>query len=156
LVAELGPDVLVLDLVMPGLKPSDVEHWVRRNHPETSTLILTAHDRDAFLAEMEEAGAAGFLTKDGDSPVLVAAIRRAAQGEAPYTPPRSSWSAPVAGGRRWAGALSSARCPNQRKSRERRRAAARRPHIDGRGARSRGASYECVHRHCSGPAGSRW
>jgi DNA-binding NarL/FixJ family response regulator len=63
---------------------------VRRNHPETSTLILTAHDRDAFLAEMEEAGAAGFLTKDKDAPALAGnrrlhAIRRAARGEVLYT-----------------------------------------------------------------------
>jgi DNA-binding NarL/FixJ family response regulator len=63
LVAGLGPDVLVLDLVMPGPKLLDVEHWGRRHYPEIATLILTAHDRDAFLAEMEEAGAEGFLTK---------------------------------------------------------------------------------------------
>ncbi|MGC9400600.1 MAG: LuxR C-terminal-related transcriptional regulator [Anaerolineae bacterium] len=85
LVAELGPDVLVLDLVMPGPKPSDVERWVRHNYPETETLILTAHDRDVFLAEMEETGAAGFLTKDEEAPALVEAIRRAARGEVLYT-----------------------------------------------------------------------
>ena len=86
LVAELGPDILLLDLIMPGPKPADIERWVRHNRPETITLILTAHDRDALLAEMEAAGAAGFLTKDEDPPALVAAIRRAAQGEALYTP----------------------------------------------------------------------
>jgi DNA-binding NarL/FixJ family response regulator len=62
-VAELRPDILLLDLVMPGPKPVDIERWVRDNYPETETLILTTHDRDAFLAEMEEAGAEGFLTK---------------------------------------------------------------------------------------------
>jgi two-component system, NarL family, response regulator LiaR len=94
LVAELRPDVLLLDLVMPGPRPVDIERWVRDNYPETETLILTAHDRDAFrstrltasLAEMEEAGAAGFLTKDEDAPALVQAIRRAARGEVLYTP----------------------------------------------------------------------
>ncbi len=85
LVAELRPDVLLLDLVMPGPRPVDIERWVRDNYPETETLILTAHDRDAFLAEMEEAGAAGFLTKDEDTPALVQAIRRAARGEVLYT-----------------------------------------------------------------------
>ncbi len=98
LVAGLRPDVLVLDLVMPGPKPSDVEHWVRRHYPEIATLILTAHDRDVFrstrltanLAEVEEAGAAGFLTKDEDAPALAGnrrlhAIRRAARGEVLYT-----------------------------------------------------------------------
>jgi DNA-binding NarL/FixJ family response regulator len=75
----------MLNLVMPGPKPVDIERWVPHNCPETTTLILTAHDRDAFLAEMEEAGAAGFLTKDEDAPALVEALRRAAQGEALYT-----------------------------------------------------------------------
>ena len=86
LVAELGPDILLLDLIMPGPKPADIERWVRHNHPETVTLILTAHDRDALLAEMAEAGAAGFLTKEEDTPALAGnrrlhAIRRAAQDE---------------------------------------------------------------------------
>jgi DNA-binding NarL/FixJ family response regulator len=48
---------------MPGPKPVDIERWVRANYPETTTLILTAHDRDAFLAEMT-VEAAGFITKD--------------------------------------------------------------------------------------------
>jgi DNA-binding NarL/FixJ family response regulator len=86
LVADLRPDILLLDLVMPGPEPADIERWVRDNYPETETLILTGHDRDAFLAEMEEAGAAGFLTKDEDTPALVEAIRRAARGEVLYTP----------------------------------------------------------------------
>ena len=86
LIVELRPDILLLDLIMPGPKPADIERWVRHNHPETITLILTAHDRDALLAEMAEAGAAGFLTKEEDTPALVAAIRRAAQGEVLYTP----------------------------------------------------------------------
>jgi DNA-binding NarL/FixJ family response regulator len=71
-----------------------VTRWVRTNYPEIATLILTAHDRDVFrstrltasLAEMEEAGAAGFLTKDEDTPALVEAIQRAARGEVLYTP----------------------------------------------------------------------
>jgi DNA-binding NarL/FixJ family response regulator len=83
---------------MPGPKPVEIERWVRDNYPETETLILTAHDRDAFrstrltasLAEMEEAGAAGFLTKDEEAPALAGnrglhAIRRAARGEVLYT-----------------------------------------------------------------------
>jgi DNA-binding NarL/FixJ family response regulator len=85
LVAELRPDVLLLDLIMPDPRPSDVERWVRATYPGTETLILTAHDRDAFLAKMTEAGARGFLTKDEDLPNLVEAIRRAVQGEALYT-----------------------------------------------------------------------
>ncbi len=81
MVAELCPDILLLDLVMPGLRPSQVEEWVRTNCPETITLVLTAHDRNCYLAKAVEAGVAGFLTKEKAPHKLVEAIRRAAKGE---------------------------------------------------------------------------
>jgi DNA-binding NarL/FixJ family response regulator len=81
LVAELHPDILLLDLVMPGPRPHEVERWVRAKHPRTTTLVLTAHDRDCFLARMVDAGVAGFLRKDAPEATLVRAIRRAARGE---------------------------------------------------------------------------
>ncbi|NBD34577.1 MAG: response regulator [Chloroflexi bacterium] len=86
LVKALQPDILLLDLVMPGPRPADIERWVRHNHPETITLILTAHDRDYYLAETVKAGAAGFLTKEKAPQQLIAAIRRAAQGDVLWTP----------------------------------------------------------------------
>ena len=86
LVAELGPDILLLDLIMPGPRPADIERWVRHNHPETITLILTAHDRDYYLAETVKAGAVGFLTKEKAPQQLIAAIRQAAQGDVLLTP----------------------------------------------------------------------
>ncbi len=81
MVAELRPDILLLDLVMPDLRPFEVEEWVRANYPETITLILTAHDRDHYLAKAIEAGAMGFLTKDEPPQRLAEAIRRAVRGE---------------------------------------------------------------------------
>jgi NarL family two-component system response regulator LiaR len=81
MVAQLVPDVLLLDLVMPGLRPYEIEKWVRVNYPDTVTLVLTAHDRDYYLAKMIEAGVAGYLVKDGPPAKLVQAIRRAACGE---------------------------------------------------------------------------
>lgn len=81
LVAELGPQILLLDLQMPGPSPAELERWVRKNHPGTTTLVLTAHDRDAYLASMMDAGAAGFLAKTEKEEQLIAAIRRAAHGE---------------------------------------------------------------------------
>ena len=81
MVADLCPDILLLDLVMPGPRPSEIEAWVRTHYPETITLVLTAHDRDAFLADMVEAGAVGFVTKEEAPDRLVEAIRRAARGE---------------------------------------------------------------------------
>jgi DNA-binding NarL/FixJ family response regulator len=80
LVAELRPQVLLLDLMMPDLSPAELERWVRENHPETVTLVLTSHDRDATLAGMLEAGAAGYFSKDETAERLIQAIRRAVDG----------------------------------------------------------------------------
>src|SRR5215211_6258356 len=51
-VAELQPNILLLDLVMPNHNPAELEKWVRENYPEIITLVLTAHDRDAYLSGM--------------------------------------------------------------------------------------------------------
>lgn len=80
-VAELQPDVLLLDLVMPHHKPAELERWVRENYPEIITLVLTAHDRDAYLTGMMDAGAAGYLDKKMRANDMLAAIRRATRGE---------------------------------------------------------------------------
>lgn len=83
-VAELNPDILLLDLVMPNHNPIELEKWVRENYPEIITLVLTAHHRDAYLANMMEAGAAGYLDKKLKANDLLTAIRRAARGEYLY------------------------------------------------------------------------
>lgn len=81
LVGRLRPKILLLDLKMPGLSAAELEKWVRENYPDTITLVLTAHDRDAHLAGMMEAGAAGYMSKGESAERLIGAIRRAAQGE---------------------------------------------------------------------------
>lgn len=80
-VAKLCPRILLLDLKMPDTSPAQLERWVRTHYPETITLVLTAHDRDTYLANMVDAGAAGYLSKNESSDKLIAAIRRAACGE---------------------------------------------------------------------------
>jgi DNA-binding NarL/FixJ family response regulator len=82
MVMELCPDILLLDLVMPGPTAWEIEAWVRTHCPETVTLILTAHDRDYYLTRAVEAGVSGYLTKDQAPQMLLEAIRHAARGEA--------------------------------------------------------------------------
>ncbi len=81
LVPKLRPQILLLDLKMPGPRPAELEKWVRENYPETTTLILTAHDRDDYLASAMGAGAAGYLNKEESAKQLINAIRRVARGE---------------------------------------------------------------------------
>jgi DNA-binding NarL/FixJ family response regulator len=78
---EMRPKIILLDLKMPNFSPSAFEKWVRENYPETITLVLTSHDRDAYLANMMDAGAVGYLDKEVRAEQLINAIRRAASGE---------------------------------------------------------------------------
>jgi DNA-binding NarL/FixJ family response regulator len=80
LVTKLCPDVVLLDLDIPGLRPSQVDVWIRANCPEPATLILTTCNHDCYLAKAFEGGALGYLTRDQTAGQLVKAIRHAAQG----------------------------------------------------------------------------
>lgn len=84
LLDEMRPNIILLDLKMPNFSPSAFEKWARETYPETITLVLTAHDRDAYLANMMDAGAVGFLDKETRAEQLIEAIRRAASGENLY------------------------------------------------------------------------
>jgi len=81
MISDLRPDILLFDLIMPNLSPLYLVRWIRNNYPETSSLILTAHDSDAYLANMMDAGAAGYLDKKLQTWQIVSSIRRAASGE---------------------------------------------------------------------------
>jgi DNA-binding NarL/FixJ family response regulator len=85
LLDELRPMVLLLDLKMPGFSASEFERWARINYPETTTLVLTAHDRDYYLAEMMDAGVSGYLDKNKRTETLIANIRTAASGKSLFT-----------------------------------------------------------------------
>lgn len=80
LVNRLRPKIILLDLKMPDFSPVKFEEWAREQYPETITLVLTAHDRDAYLAGMMDAGAVGYLDKDIKEEQLINAIRLAVSG----------------------------------------------------------------------------
>jgi DNA-binding NarL/FixJ family response regulator len=80
LVAQLRPDVLVLDLQMPGRSGLDVLREVRRIAPATHVILFTMHAEDAYVREALAAGAAGYVLKDADAAELIHAIRVTLQG----------------------------------------------------------------------------
>src|SRR5512146_1151201 len=62
-IQELEPDVVLLDITMPGMNGLDATREVKRVRPATQVLILTMHDDDAYLRQALRAGASGFVLK---------------------------------------------------------------------------------------------
>jgi DNA-binding NarL/FixJ family response regulator len=79
--ADLKPDVLILDVEMPGPGAHTVIQEVARASPETRIVVLTMHDDPDLVRSLIEAGAAGYLVKSAGRNELVAAINTAARGE---------------------------------------------------------------------------
>jgi DNA-binding NarL/FixJ family response regulator len=86
IVGQLEPDVVLMDLSMPGLDGIEATKRVLAARPETQVLVLTSFsDRDRILKALD-AGACGYLLKDAEPDELLRAIRAAARGEAPLSP----------------------------------------------------------------------
>ncbi|MCC6977948.1 MAG: response regulator transcription factor [Candidatus Melainabacteria bacterium] len=77
---KLHPDVIVLDISMPGMNGVKVASQLKQVSPRSRTLILTIHDSTAYLRQMLEAGAAGYLVKRATTEELIHAIRSVAKG----------------------------------------------------------------------------
>jgi two-component system response regulator NreC len=85
--AELRPDVVLMDISMPGLSSFEATRQIRKSRPETKVLFLTMYDDDEYLAESMEAGASGYLLKDSPAEQLVSAIGEVHRGGS-YLSPR--------------------------------------------------------------------
>jgi two-component system, NarL family, response regulator LiaR len=86
LVQALRPDVLVIDLAMPGLDGLEATRRSLQVAPATAVLALTAHEEEAYVRAMLEAGARGYLSKAARGGELVAAVRAVAAGETVLSP----------------------------------------------------------------------
>lgn len=86
LVEEHHPDVLVLDVNLPGLNGVEVTRRLRRQNDPCAILILTFHDDKETIFGLLEAGANGFVLKVDGLETLAAAIRAVAQGESWLSP----------------------------------------------------------------------
>jgi two-component system, NarL family, response regulator LiaR len=85
LVEAVHPDVLLLDLGLPGLDGVEVARRARSISPQTRVVALTAHDEQAYVLAMLEAGAAGYLSKTSRGQEVVQAVRAAAAGESVFS-----------------------------------------------------------------------
>ncbi|RZF26526.1 response regulator transcription factor [Paraburkholderia sp. UYCP14C] len=73
-------DLLLLDMTMPGISGVALIRRVRAEHPSLPVLVLSIHDEAQVASRALRAGATGYLTKDSDPEVLLAAIRKLADG----------------------------------------------------------------------------
>jgi DNA-binding NarL/FixJ family response regulator len=85
------PDVVVLDITMPGLSGLDLLPKIRKALPKTKVVMLTHHEGETFVEQALQAGAEGYLSKDSDPAELALALAAVHRGD-PYVSPK------VAGG----------------------------------------------------------
>jgi len=85
-VRELAFDVLILDMSMPGKSGIELIKQVHAEKPKLRILVLSMHEEEQYAVRALKAGAAGYLTKESASDLLVAAIRKVAGGGAYITP----------------------------------------------------------------------
>jgi len=81
LVAETSPDVVLMDLKMPGLNGVQATQRLSREYPTVYVLVLTTFADDAWVLDSIRAGASGYLLKDTRRDELVAAIKGTAEGK---------------------------------------------------------------------------
>ncbi|MGB4976865.1 MAG: response regulator transcription factor [Anaerolineae bacterium] len=89
LVERVKPDVLVLDLMMPGLAGFEVARQTRQRSPQTRIVILSMHADEGYVLEALTAGASAYVLKKSATADLVKAIRDAIAGRRFLSPPLS-------------------------------------------------------------------
>lgn len=85
-VAELKPDIVLMDLRMPEVDGVTAIREIKGSQPETQILVLTTYDSDADILPAIEAGANGYLLKDSSREELYGAIRATARGDTVLAP----------------------------------------------------------------------
>lgn len=94
-VERTNPDVVIMDVSMPGMNGIEATRILKTEHPQVKVLVLTAYDNQGYLRQLLEAGATGYVSKNLAARELIHAIRIVARGET-YIDPAIASSAPNA------------------------------------------------------------
>jgi len=86
---KLKPDVLITDLMMPGLNGLEVTRQVTKSLPQTKVIILSMYTDDAYVLESLKNGASGYVLKGSQASDLIHAVREVASGRRYLSPPLS-------------------------------------------------------------------
>ncbi len=78
---ELVPDVVVMDIAMPGMDGLEATRRIKKNNPKVKILVLTQHDNREYILSAIKAGAAGYVPKKALGSELVSAIRAVYKGD---------------------------------------------------------------------------
>jgi DNA-binding NarL/FixJ family response regulator len=99
LAQTLRPDIILMDIAMPGLNGMEATRQILAANPAARILILSAHSDDIYVERMQQAGAVGFLEKQTSAEILTRAIREIAAGRPYLSPAITRRLSAVAGGR---------------------------------------------------------
>ncbi len=89
-VEALKPDVLVLDLVMPGMNGLEIIRRLARGVPQTRIVVLSMHANEAYVVEALHHGASAYVLKGSEAQELVRAVREVNDGKRYLSPPLSA------------------------------------------------------------------
>lgn len=81
IVDSLRPDLVLMDIGMPGLSGIEATRKIKERNPETKILVLTMHRTDEYFFQMLEAGASGYILKAAETSELIDAVRIVARGD---------------------------------------------------------------------------
>jgi two-component system, NarL family, response regulator NreC len=84
--AELHPDIVLMDISMPGLSSFEAVRQIRKARPQTKVLFLSMYDDEDYLSQAIDSGASGYLVKDTPADELVAAITEVGRGGSHMSP----------------------------------------------------------------------
>ncbi len=72
---EVQPDIVLMDITMPGMNGLEATRHIRQHSPDVKILVLTMHEGDEYFFKMLDAGASGYFIKGGSSSELITALR---------------------------------------------------------------------------------
>ena len=81
--SRLRPDLVLMDVRMPGMDGLAATREIKQRHPKTIVLVVTMHENPDYLLEAVKAGAAGYVLKGSPNTRIISSVRRALEGESP-------------------------------------------------------------------------